>query len=203
MKNIFSSLCTEIYTSQKYFGTRLFGTTLIKGSCVTGKVKRPHTSMVMQWHREDDWSHSTFTIQLHKPKTDTEVGRWSEDVATECSKCSAPLFRVVVDPSVIFIATWDKKKSSNIMFGQQSFNYWNMIGTNIIRVGYFPTMNPTHINNLGSTLSAEFNLQPSSISSRVQSPSITTTHTTLIDDVRLFRFNSCCCCSQIWRILCG
>jgi len=168
VKNIFSSLFTEIYTSQKYIGTRLFGSALIKGSCVTGKVKRPHTSMVMQWHREDDWSHSTFTIQLHKPKTDTEVGRWSEDVATECSKCSAPLFRVVVDPSVIFIATWDKKKSSNIMFGQQSFNYWNMIGTNIIRVGYFPTMNPTQdaykqpgLNLVSRVQSpAKFNLQP-------------------------------------------
>ena len=41
------------------------------------KVSRPHTSMMMQ-------------IQLHKSKPDTEVGGWSEDVATDCSKCSVP-----------------------------------------------------------------------------------------------------------------
>jgi len=39
VKNAFSSLFTEIYTSQKYIGTRLFGTALIKGSYVTGKSK--------------------------------------------------------------------------------------------------------------------------------------------------------------------
>jgi hypothetical protein len=34
----------------------------------------------------------------------------SKDVGTVCLKCSGPIFRVVVDPPVIFIATWDKKK---------------------------------------------------------------------------------------------
>jgi hypothetical protein len=61
VKNTLSSLFTEKCMSQNCIGTRLFGTALIKGSYVTGKVRRPHTSMMMQ-------------IQLHKSKPYTEVG---------------------------------------------------------------------------------------------------------------------------------
>ena len=83
-----------------------------------------------QWDREDGSINTTI------PKS-TEVGR---GCATGCSKSSDPRFRVVVDPSVVFIVIWDKNntrsfQSSKDMVGrschQQSAPHHNM--TNISR----------------------------------------------------------------------
>ena len=89
----------------------------------------------------------------------------SKDVGTVCLKCSGPIFRVVVDPPVIFIATWDKKKI-------KSYERWpdtSVMATssphlhdNIIQDEYFPTfMSSTNTTPSPTTQLWALSFQPS------------------------------------------